>query len=717
MSEAGYDRGDLLNAIHSSRGMEHVNRSHSRTFSLNIFCMNAQELIEITRRVNDPDEGLRLMIQANREAGLQTHREVTRSVHNFVAASLTLVEHTRIFVREYYSNTPVLNLYQAKIDTEFANDPLVRFVQDLRNFMLHNGLPNSEMFLKFQSNPDLPDGGGVLTTGIHIKTVQLLAWSRWSSPARTYIESFGEFVDIRTFAESYTEKVMSFHDWLQGELNQFHLADLEELQALQSSLHQLNPLATSSPSSTAGVTEVTQKSVDEPEQEFSFVSERAAALDAAAGELLQKVRQIELPNQHDDGFVSGRPVGPTTTDQDIIEPPLLWGNDVTGRRVFVFIYKDGGVFGFDEEVFGEIRTLIEGVLKSAWARRTLSRSFIEKIVIQWVRSKFNAAEASGLSDTIAKASQESVQPLELWAPIAHLEVQTPFAIGPAEVATITEAMIEGLETQALSSAPNQRENVTILFNDLRRRMQGFAAVVLKTVGEPEKVKEDGEAIARIVVGLLRFFSPAAWNFPMVCASALLGTEVVPVSNLLVLGEGTFAYTQAMLSLNPPRWRISDVTLHELRSGLDAVGALVRPEGLSAFALAVRSSLLLFGTGTTFSNPIERLTYTLSSLEALLLRHSAEPVEFSVAERAGLLLARDRAGREEIARNVREAYRLRARQDISPLALHEMGSVAIFLREAYGVISIALGSVDRFMAVAEFVVSVDALKAQSGRPEN
>jgi hypothetical protein len=70
--------------------------------------------------------------------------------------------------------------------------------------------------------------------------------------------------------------------------------------------------------------------------------------------------------------------------------------------------------------------------------------------------------------------------------------------------------------------------------------------------------------------------------------------------------------------------------------------------------------LLFGTGTTYSNAIERLTYTLSSLEALLLQHSADPVEFSVAERMGLLLTQDAVEHEEIAQNAREVYRLRAR---------------------------------------------------------
>ncbi|MBV8738836.1 MAG: hypothetical protein JO007_16580 [Alphaproteobacteria bacterium] len=229
--------------------------------------------------------------------------------------------------------------------------------------------------------------------------------------------------------------------------------------------------------------------------------------------------------------------------------------------------------------------------------------------------------------------------------------------------------------------------------------------------ELERIAEEGEAIARIAIGLLRYFSPAAANFPMVCANALLGSEITPSSHLLVLGEGRFAYSQKVLSHILPSWRLSDEALTQLRPCFEAVGKLVCPEGLSNFALAVRSSLLLFGTGTTLANPIERLTYTISALEALLLGHSAEPVEFSIAERTGLLIAQGRVGREETARNVREAYRLRARLDFAPLAPHEMGSVATFLRGAYQVTNIALSNVDRFVSVAEFVASVDRLKKQ------
>lgn len=711
MSKAPENRGDLLNAIHASLGMGHVNRSHQRSFTLNIFRMNAQELIEITRRVNDPDEGIRLMAVANRDAGSQTHREVTRRVHNFVAAALTLIEHTRIFMREHYGDTPMLQRYQAKVDAEFRNQPLARFIQDLRNYILHNGLPNSEMYINFQSNPVQP-GTGELETGIHIRTVSLLEWRNWSAPARTFIGNCGEFVDIRNIAESYTGNVLSFHDWLQDELDQFHSADLDELGALQKSLNQLEAAAKPAPAVSPQTNVFLAESADGPEQEFSFAPYRAATLDAAANALLHKVRKIELEEQRGEGFPSERPPGATITDKEMLSVPLVWATDAEGRRAFVFIYTDGTPYGLDEDAFAEMQALTESVLRSDWAKRSLSRGFLEKTVIKWLQESFEVNDRKSLAETIAKEGQEAVRSLELWAPIANLEVQNSFTVGPAEVATITRAMIEKLESEALNSAPQQRDSIVGLFNKMRQDMQGLAAVVFKLNAEAEKIEEDGAVIARIVVAFLRFFSPSAARFPAVCGNALLGSELVPVSNLLVIGNGSFSYKQAMLVPNGPGWRISEEALKQIRPGLDAVGALVRPEGLNGFALAVRSSLLLFSTGTTFTNPIERLSYTLSAMEALLLRHSAEPAEFNVAERTGLLLTQHTTEREKIARNIREAYRLRGRQDISPLFPREMGSVATFVLYAHHVIGTALGNVGRFGTVPEFLNAVENLRNRS-----
>jgi len=681
--------------------------------------MNAQELIEITRRVSDSDEGLRLMSQNNREAGEQTHREVNRRVHNFVAASLTLIEHTRAFMREQYAGSVVLESYQAKVTAEFSNEPIAKFVQDLRNYMLHKGLPESEMFLAYKANPQMPDGGGELATGIRFNASRLSTWDGWSIPARMFIESAGEYIDIHAFVDTYTDKVISFHEWLQNELDHLHAEDLAQLRTLQHAFVELDtakpepvPL-TSAPNS--DTSESKSNVTDNP---FEFAQERAVAIDAAGTALLKKVRKIELPGRAVEDFASDRPIGAVITDDMMLETPLFWGDDVEGRHVVVFIRTADGVFGFDENVFAELRTLVESVLNTGWATKALSRAFIERGIIRWIQSSFPSAELTRLSNVLATESRKAVQAVELWAPIAHLEVQAPFAMGGVQIAPITKAMIDALEAQGRSSSPTQQDQIGMLFDDIRKQMQGLAAVVIKMEAEAGRAQEEGEALARTVVGLLRFFSPAAATSSCLCATALLGTEVVPISNLLVLGDGTFSYSTHIISPNVLHWRISEDTVRNLlTSGLTEVGALVQPEGLSAFALAVRSSLLLYSTGTTFSDPVDRIVYTLSSLEGVLLKHAAEPAEFNVGERVSLLLAHERSVREDVAQNIREAYRLRARRGASPLTPYESASFATFVRNAHAVLCIALTNINSFKTLFEFVTSIDRLKNQVSVPNS
>jgi hypothetical protein len=703
--------GGTHDAIHSSRGMQHINRSYQRSFSINIFKINTQELIEITRRVNDPDEGLRFMSQDNREAGTQIHRETTRRIHNFVAASITLVDHTRNFMKENYANTPIFDRYQSKIDTEFLQDPTIKFVQDLRNYMLHNGLPPSEMFLEFKSTPDLGNGAGELNTGIRLKATELASWSRWTAPARTFIEEVGEYIDIRELAETYSRKVLLLQEWLQLELDALHASDLEELRALQASLGLnletgKNTLLENS-SENASDSSITGAR----KQETSFSVDQAEIVDTAGKQLMSKVKEIELPQQSGDGFKSERPVAANINDEDLLEQPIFWRTDATGKQMLILATAHGKMHGLEDGALGDLQVLIGDLLGFPWIRESLSRSFLQDQIFHWIRTEVVNPSDRGLASALVTAAHETVQPFELWAPIAHLEIQNPIIFGPATIVPLSKAWFDKQEAQALESAPPQRDKISQLFSDLRKEMQGLAAVVVRGIGDSAKVREDGEAVARIVVGLLRFLAPATMNFPAICGNALLGSEIIPTSNLLVIGDGSFSYDQRTLSSNAPGWRIAEQMAQGLETLIHALGTLVLPEHLGRFALAVRSSVLLFSTGATFPNPVERLTYCLSALEAVLLRHSAESVEFNVTERVSLLMAQEKHERERIARNVREAYRLRSRQEISPLAPHEMASVASFVQVSHAVVALALQNVDRFADVSEFATSIDNLRIQ------
>ena len=68
-------------------------------------------------------------------------REVVRLLHDYVAAAFSLVDATRVFVNEHYTDTGLLRVYNDRLKRDFSEAPLHRFLQDLRNYTLRYRLP------------------------------------------------------------------------------------------------------------------------------------------------------------------------------------------------------------------------------------------------------------------------------------------------------------------------------------------------------------------------------------------------------------------------------------------------------------------------------------------------------------------------------------------------------------------------------------------------
>lgn len=721
------DRGALLDAIHSSPGAVYINRTHSRSFSLNIFRRNAEELIAATWNVRDPDQGLQLMALENREAGQQAHREINRLVHNFVASAMTLIEHTRQFMRQYYADTPVQEAYDDRVKADFASEPVAKFVQDLRNYMLHKGLPASQMFIEFRSAENEAGRGDELKTGVRYESAALLDWDGWTAPARAYIAA-GEHLDVHVFAESYLEKVLRFYAGLEVELQNFHAADLNQLKAMQDTYARLSgesakrlwlsdeqerdvPLPDSDKLLEAASDQSPTPALDSGAnvQRFEFPSTTAANIDAIGNSILDKIRRLDFATRSTGDFASERPTS-TITQEALKETPILRGNDVNGRSVVAFMTSGNEAFGLDANVFAELLPLADKILEICWAKSSLSRKFIEEIAIHWLRSSFRSAEQqTSFSSVLSSASRDQVGSLDFWAPIACLEVEEAFEFGPVKIAPITKAMIDELETKGLKYSPNQHDDVKAMFKNLRSKMQGFAGVVVRFEAEPRRAYEDGMVLAQNAVGILRFFSPAALELRRVSPVALLGSEAMPRAQALVLGDDYFSFSDGLIS-SPFFWRLSKETVRALwEAGLGKASCLISPDGLDEFRMSVRASLLLYGTGATLVNPADRLIYALSSLEGLLLKHSMEASELNVEERMSLLLGHNKKRREEVAQNVREMYRFRKRHGASVLTPQEQASMAMFASNAYGVLCTALENINVFSRKADFIDAIGRRK--------
>jgi hypothetical protein len=217
--------------IHESPGMAYLNRCKGRSFSLNIFEGNLKELKDCCNLIEMPENGQRLMSHEHRDAGIQVHRESMRLFHNFLASAKSLIDHTRVFVEDTYADTAIHSLYNEHMATTFATDHLSKFVNDLRNYMVHKGLPGCQM--SFGMKNIGPGGQCVIESTVSLTKDDLLAWDRWHRLSREYLESSPSHIKLSSIAATYGDKVLSFYSWFDATLDEFHSKDLSELKKLQ----------------------------------------------------------------------------------------------------------------------------------------------------------------------------------------------------------------------------------------------------------------------------------------------------------------------------------------------------------------------------------------------------------------------------------------------------------------------------------------------------
>ncbi|MGE4369674.1 MAG: hypothetical protein AB7E12_08350 [Burkholderiaceae bacterium] len=689
---------DLFRQIRESEGSCYLDRAHQRSFSLNVFQMNAVELIGAAQRIKDPDQGIVMMMEKNREAGLQAHRELNRHVHNFVSSSLTLVEHTRVFMRKHYAGTELFAIYEKQVSATFANSPVAQFVQGLRNYMLHRGLPNSRMVMKFVTSPGATDGSGSMETSVQYDTTSLLDWKDWKSVARIYLERAGEHLDVHEFAQEYLTLVNQFHRWLDAALETHHDSDLQELSQLKVQLQAIGP--TREPISPTNPPEAP---FIEP---FKFTSVHTAELDRISLDLLGKIRELHF-KQAPQEFSTERVVA-QITDRELIGPITFWGQEVSGGAALMFLQHEGKSYGLVETDYKSLDSLTDAVLKAAWARTSLSRKFVETAFLDWARQRFSATKSS-FSDALSDAARKTVTNFEVWAPIANMEVEQGFSFGPVLIESITAAVMENLHSRASSLLPEQEQQVGQFFEKLRGEIQGYAVAVVSIEAEPAFAVERALRIAQDAVGLLTFFSPAAPRSYMFSPVALAGAEYIPTSKLIALHEGGFHYSESVLPKRVGYWRLSTQQISELNSDLlESAASLVVSEGLSEFALAVRASILIYSKGATLVAPLDRLRSCVSALEGVLLKHDMETRAHSIANRMSFLLTREGADGQAVKKIVQQIYWLQDQPPLTEPGHRESETITTFTSYAYRVLHVALGNVQTFSSKVEFVVEIDRI---------
>ncbi len=105
--------------------------------SVYIFEQNYKELREVIGFLESDPRADSLFTMKNRDKLNARGREVIRRLHNFVAAAMSLIDHTRRLYDKLYAGNNSFPDYKDRVERDFASDPLSQFVKCLRQYCQH----------------------------------------------------------------------------------------------------------------------------------------------------------------------------------------------------------------------------------------------------------------------------------------------------------------------------------------------------------------------------------------------------------------------------------------------------------------------------------------------------------------------------------------------------------------------------------------------------
>jgi len=200
-----------------------------------IFVGNYGDLKRALAWARDPRQWPHLWDERHKYRLVRFNKEISRLLHNFVTAAKSLVEHTRNFMRSNYASTDFFEEYQARVDRYFAYDPLIQFVQDLRNYMLHKSLTAASLILK------TGDGRLAEKSYVALAPNKLREWDKWTAEARPYLDGLDDERSLEEVVDAYRDKVMKLWMWFGPRLGQEHLEAYREMASLEDRIRAVDP--------------------------------------------------------------------------------------------------------------------------------------------------------------------------------------------------------------------------------------------------------------------------------------------------------------------------------------------------------------------------------------------------------------------------------------------------------------------------------------------
>lgn len=185
--------------------------------SYKIFNYDYEEVLNFAKYFNNSSSATKRWNMNSEDSFSQLSKETLKLLNNYVLASKSLKDHTKVFVHSHYKNSEFDFEHDIKIKEIFGESQLLHFVQELRNYTFNRDLPLISMEVEDDEN-------GVLRNALGLDIKKLHQWSGWTNCTKAFVNTLEDKVELSWFVNQYWLEVDDFYQWFNSKLNGINLA-------------------------------------------------------------------------------------------------------------------------------------------------------------------------------------------------------------------------------------------------------------------------------------------------------------------------------------------------------------------------------------------------------------------------------------------------------------------------------------------------------------
>jgi len=442
------------------------------------------------------------------------------------------------------------------------------------------------------------------------------------------------------------------------------------------------------------------------------VHEKAVeAYDSILRELLSQVTE-RLPEHEfrpdDTPTADDRPVAKVIGSNDIDLSSFRQNvTDYTGQNTACYFVAAGRMVGLHGASHRLLDRTVSRIANDPEYRDVVGSKFIYDRAVDWLQQMtVTPQQESAFTTILSAAAAAAVEDHEFWFPLPVLRVDVTFAIGPVAFTRITKAMMDDLESRALSnSTPEEKFG----FARWRALLQGTAAASVAVRAEAFLARQRAEEIVERSVSILRLACPAIMNMHMWAPLRSEFLDHVGTATALQIKCGSIIGIQTgmpeqMLS----HWTINQAELERQSKRIWRAGHELLAATRNEFQEELISALFQYSRSVLKSDISERLMYVISALEALFTK-KGEAIGQNLSERLAILKPPPAADRIAFKRLVDRIYDHRSAFVHGAKSVSETEGLEQFMIDAWTIFVFVLNNHSKWQTKAEFLASLDQHK--------